>query len=147
MHWILLPPIFFRLGGTPSPNLTTRGLTRSTNAFVLVRFVINRHLVIFTKTMSNSSRLVIIDYHDLVSTEVDLSIQLERAFGGRQRRSTLPDDENEQSPLGIIAIKNVPNFVDAKMNFLPLAHPLAHLEAAYLETHLSDPKSSYNAGW
>ena len=97
--------------------------------------------------MSNSSRLVIIDYHDLVSTEVDLSIQLERAFGGRQRRSTLLDDENEQSPLGIIAIKNVPNFVDAKMNFLPLAHPLAHLEAVYLETHLSDPKSSYNAGW
>lgn len=96
---------------------------------------------------SSSSRLVVIDYQDLVSTEVDLSIQLERAFGGRQQCSTLPHDENVQSPLGIIAIKNVPNFVDAKMKFLPLAHPLAHLEAKYLETHLSDPKSSYNAGW
>ncbi len=115
------------------------------------RHQFRRRLVVFTKIMSknhtSSSRLVVIDYQDLVSTEVDLSIQLERAFGGRQQCSTLPHDENVQSPLGIIAIQNVPNFVDAKMKFLPLAHPLAHLEAKYLETHLSDPKSSYNAGW
>jgi hypothetical protein len=103
--------------------------------------------------MSNpSSRLVIIDYHDLVSSDVDLSTQLELAFGGRHRDSTtLPNDkkyyDDEPSPLGIIAIKNVPNFVNAKAKLLPLAHPLAHVEANYLETHLSDPKSLYNAGW
>jgi hypothetical protein len=99
---------------------------------------------------TTSPRLVIIDYQDLVSSDIDLSIQLDRAFGGRNHSSSLPpndDDKDELSPLGIIAIRNVPNFVDAKMKFLPLAHPLAHLETEYLERQLSDPKSLYNAGW
>lgn len=99
---------------------------------------------------TSSPRLVIIDYQDLVSSDIDLSLQLERAFGGRHQSSSFPnndDDKGELSPLGIIAIRNVPNFVEAKMKFLPLAHPLAHLETEYLETQLSDPKSLYNAGW
>ena len=82
-----------------------------------------------------SSRLVVIDYQDVASSK-DLSLQLERAFGGQKDQS-----------LGIIAIRNVPNFVNAKQKFLPMAHTLAHLESEYLEKHLSDPKSFNNAGW
>jgi len=91
-----------------------------------------------------SSRLVIVDYRDVASSEVDLSPYLERAFGGKQASSSTSSDP---SPLGIIAIRNIPNFIDAKRKFLPLAHALAHLDPDYLERHLSDPKSFYNAGW
>ena len=89
---------------------------------------------------ADSSRLVVVDYEDVASSKADLSIQLESAFGGLQS-STL------SSPLGIIAIRNVPTFIDAKEKFLSLAHALAHLEPGYLETHLSDPTSLYNSGW
>ena len=89
---------------------------------------------------SSSSRLVIIDYEDVASSTVDLSPHLERAFGGSQNGTS-------SSPLGIIAIRNIPNFINAKQRLLPLAHTLAHLEPEYLEKHLSDPKSFYNAGW
>mmetsp|Transcript_28275 Transcript_28275/g.60253 ORF Transcript_28275/g.60253 Transcript_28275/m.60253 type:complete len:400 (-) Transcript_28275:246-1445(-) len=95
---------------------------------------------------SSSSRLVIIDYRDVASSKIDLSLHLERAFGG-QRHSSASTETNDPSPLGIIAIRNIPNFFDAKRNFLPLAHALAHLEPDYLERHLSDEKSFFNAGW
>ena len=85
------------------------------------------------------SRLVIVDYQEIASSK-DLSVQLDRAFGGHLSSS-------DSSPLGIIAVRNVPNFVSAKQNFLPLAHALAHLDAQYLEQELSDPESMYNAGW
>ena len=89
-----------------------------------------------TDQSSSSSRLVVIDYQDVASSnsKEDLSLQLERAFG------------KDQS-LGIIAIRNVPNFVNANQKFLPMPHTLAHLDPEYLEKHLSDPKSFYNAGW
>ncbi|KAL7553836.1 hypothetical protein ACHAWF_017974 [Thalassiosira exigua] len=90
-------------------------------------------------------RLVVVDYRDIASSH-DLSHQLERAFGGRQSQSAAAAESNP-SPLGIVAVRNVPGFVDAKRRLLPLAHALAHLDAAYLEEHLSDPKSLYNAGW
>mmetsp|Transcript_41499 Transcript_41499/g.74805 ORF Transcript_41499/g.74805 Transcript_41499/m.74805 type:complete len:383 (+) Transcript_41499:157-1305(+) len=87
----------------------------------------------------SSSRLVIVDYQDIASSK-DLSLHLLRAFGGRQSSTS-------DSPLGIIAIRNIPHFLDAKQRFLPLAHALAHLDPEYLEKNLSDPKSLYNAGW
>ena len=90
-------------------------------------------------TAPSSSRLVIVDYADVASSNVDLSDALERAFGG--------SNTDDASPLGIIAIRNVPGFVDAKNKFLPMAHSLAHLDSQYLESKLSDPKSFYNAGW
>ena len=91
-----------------------------------------------TDQSSSSSRIVVIDYQDVASSKdkaKDLSLQLERAFGG------------QKESLGIIAVRNVPNFVNAKQKFLPMAHALAHLDPEYLEKHLSDPKSFYNAGW
>ena len=89
------------------------------------------------------SRLVVVDYHDVASSTVDLSVQLERAFSGSQSRMST----SSSSPLGIIAIRNVPDFVHARDKFLAMAHDLAHLDSEYLETRLSDPTSMYNAGW
>lgn len=99
------------------------------------------------------SRLVVVDYHDVASSNVDLSIQLEGAFGGSQSQSHSQSQSQSRmsisssSPLGIIAIRNVPDFVRARDRFLGMAHALAHLESEYLETRLSDPTSMYNAGW
>jgi isopenicillin N synthase-like dioxygenase len=84
-----------------------------------------------------SSRLVIIDYTDLTSSQ-DISTQLQRAFGS---------SSTTDSPLGIIAIRNIPNFLEAKRAFLPQAHKLAHLDASYLDEELTDEASLYNAGW
>ena len=92
---------------------------------------------------SSSPRLVIVDYADVASdpSTKDLSSFLERAFGG------MNNSPDSSSPLGIIAIRNIPNFFSSKNAFLPLAHALAHLPPAYLEEQLSDPTSFYNAGW
>jgi len=49
--------------------------------------------------------------------------------------------------LGIVAIRGVPRFLDARATFLPMAHRLAHLPHDYLENELGDPKTLYNAGW
>ncbi len=92
---------------------------------------------------SSSSHLVIVDYEDIADASKDLTAQLESAFGGRLSSSTT---NNAASPLGIIAIRNIPNFVEAKNAFLPMAHALAHLNPeCYKE--LEDAKSFYNAGW
>jgi isopenicillin N synthase-like dioxygenase len=48
---------------------------------------------------------------------------------------------------GILAIRNVPGFVEAKQKFLPMAHKLINLPESYLEENLSDPVSMYNVGW
>jgi hypothetical protein len=59
---------------------------------------------------------------------------LERAYGA--------------SGTGILAIRNMPGFVEAKGAFLPLAHALAtRLPEHCLERHLTDATSLYNAGW
>ena len=79
-----------------------------------------------------SDRVVVVSYDDLASS-IDLSTQLERAFGSSSR--------------GLIAIRGVPGFVEAKRRFLPLAHGLAHLDPEHLEKNLTDERSFYNAGW
>lgn len=49
---------------------------------------------------------------------------------------------------GILCIRGMPGFVAAKDAFLPMAHALATaLAPSYLETHLTDAASLYNAGW
>ncbi|KAL3798270.1 hypothetical protein HJC23_000184 [Cyclotella cryptica] len=88
-------------------------------------------------------RLIILDYADITSdpsTTTNISSSLQQAFGGGT-------SSNSTSPLGIIAIRNIPGFLEAKRAFLPLAHTLAHLDPSYLEDKLSDPPSLYNAGW
>ena len=87
-------------------------------------------------------RLVILEYADIASdpSSKDISSHLERAFGSFS-------SSTDVSPLGIIAIRNVPGFLSAKRSFLPQAHTLAHLDPSYLDEQLTDPTSLYNAGW
>jgi isopenicillin N synthase-like dioxygenase len=94
-------------------------------------------------TMSNSqkeeAKVVIVDYQDLLSdpspeNPTALSSQLEQAYGA-------------SGSLGVLAIRNVPGFVSAKSEFLPMAHAIAHLPADYLEDNLTDASSMFNAGW
>ena len=86
-------------------------------------------------TSSSSISPVIVDFQDISKSPDEtnnLAAQLESAIGG--------------GSVGIIAIRNVPGFVEAKNAFLPMAHTLAHLEPEYLKS-LEDPTSFYNAGW
>jgi isopenicillin N synthase-like dioxygenase len=94
-------------------------------------------------TTMSTSRLVILDYADVSSdpSSKDLSSYLERAFGGSS------SSNNGISPLGIVAIRNIPGFVAAKNALLPQGHTLAHLDESYLDKHLTDAASLYNAGW
>lgn len=87
--------------------------------------------------------LVILDYNDIIidpnkadeSFSKQMSALIEKAYGC-----------NEKS-LGILAIKNIPGFIEAKQRFLPKAYKLAHLPTTYLEESLTDKSSLYNAGW
>lgn len=85
----------------------------------------------------DAARVVIVDYADIQKDDAGqdsaLMDALERAFGA--------------GSLGIIAISNVPRFVEQKQAFLPLGHTLAHLPQDYLEEELTDEASLYNNGW
>jgi isopenicillin N synthase-like dioxygenase len=90
-----------------------------------------------TATQQEDSKVVVVDYQALTkdpSPENSLSSQLEQAYGS-------------SGSLGVLAIRNVPGFVSAKNAFLPMAHTLAHLPKEYLEEHLTDASTLYNAGW
>mmetsp|Transcript_3472 Transcript_3472/g.4613 ORF Transcript_3472/g.4613 Transcript_3472/m.4613 type:complete len:420 (-) Transcript_3472:21-1280(-) len=96
--------------------------------------------------------VVILDWKDVVGTETSDSLlnALEQALG--------------PGGVGLVAIRNVPEFVEAKRAFLPMAHALISLEKKnndtnnnnnnsnmnmndYLESNLTDAASLYNAGW
>lgn len=80
--------------------------------------------------------VVVIDFADLLKEGgVDSSLlsKLERAFG--------------LNGPGLIAVRNVPGFTDAKKKFLPMAYDLVNLPEEYLESQVTDAKSLYNAGW
>jgi len=109
---------------------------------------------------NNNDNLVVIDYRDIIrDTGKDLAPLLAKAFGGTEplpngdensNNETVPSSSSSSSrcdSLGIIAIRNVPNFINAKDAFLPLAYQLAHLPQSYLEKSLTDERSLYNAGW
>jgi hypothetical protein len=78
--------------------------------------------------------VLVIDYMDLQKEEnKELQSIFEEAFG--------------LDGTGIIAVRNVPGFLQAKTRLLPMAHTLQALPDDYLETKLTDPESLYNAGW
>ena len=88
--------------------------------------------------------IVIVDFEDISDASKDLTNELEKAFGGCLSSTSTSDAAT--SPLGIILVRNVPNFVEAKHVFLPMAHHLAHLKPQNYKA-LEDPTSFYNAGW
>ena len=88
------------------------------------------------------SDVVVVEYQDVIANpssphshsnlhSTSLADSLERAYG--------------TSGFGILVIRNVPGFAEAKQAFLPMAHALAHLPN--LERDLTDATSLYNAGW
>ena len=76
-----------------------------------------------------------IEYDELLSApgNADLQAKLIEAFG-------------QENSLGIIAIRSVPEFLEARSKFLPMAHSIAHLDSPSLD-ELTDPESFYNTGW
>ena len=93
---------------------------------------------------SPATNLIILDYNDLLQPPTEaapkLSPLLEQAFGTSSSATSCPS-------LGLLAIRNIPNFESYKQATLSLAHELARLPPDYLEGTLSDPHSLYNAGW
>ena len=106
----------------------------------------------------NDNNPIMIDYNDLLllpssssssSSSSPSSSQhipnpklhslLNKAFGNSSSTTT--------SSLGLILIKNIPNFTNLKSSFLPLAHDLITIPSTYLNNKLTDSKSLYNAGW
>ncbi len=82
-----------------------------------------------------TAELVVIDYSSLKEgsfPSMNLREQIGKAFGSHG--------------VGILGIRNVPNFNNAKHDILSLAYPLAHLPSVELEK-LEDHESLYNAGW
>jgi isopenicillin N synthase-like dioxygenase len=77
---------------------------------------------------------VVIEYQDLVNPNVDLSMEIEKAFG------------NGQNALGILLIRGVPNYPLLRENLLKLAPVLASLPKDRLSI-LEDPGSRYMFGW
>lgn len=80
--------------------------------------------------------VIILDWSEVAATETtpELLTKLERALGAHG--------------IGLVAIRNVPDFVTTKASFLPMAHDLVHLPADYLEgDDMTDAASLYNAGW
>jgi len=81
-----------------------------------------------------TQQVLIVDYADLQKDQnKDIQAIFEQAFG--------------PNGTGIIAVRNVPNFVKTKSQCLLKAHTLQALPEEYLETELTDPDSLYNAGW
>lgn len=81
-----------------------------------------------------TAELVVIDYSSLTggsSPPMNLRDQIGKAFGS--------------DGVGIVGIRNVPNFTSAKHDLLSLAYPLAHLPSEELQK-LEDHESLYNAG-
>ena len=82
-----------------------------------------------------TATLVIVDYQDLVNTTDEnkhLREEIANAFGS--------------DGVGIIGIRNVPGFVEAKLDILSLSHSLAHLPGQELK-ELEVPEALYNTGW
>ncbi|KAL7563724.1 hypothetical protein ACA910_020414 [Epithemia clementina (nom. ined.)] len=84
---------------------------------------------------TTASPLVILEWDDVVASETteQLLNALEHSLG--------------PGGIGLVAIRNVPNVVQAKQECLPQAHMLANLPLDYLENHLTHKPSLYNAGW
>jgi isopenicillin N synthase-like dioxygenase len=75
---------------------------------------------------------VCIDFAELSDHKIDLSVAIEEAFG--------------KNGLGLVTIKNVPDYTTLRKALLPLAARLAQLPEDQ-KTALEDPLSSYNFGW
>lgn len=80
-------------------------------------------------------KLVVVDYQSIVNVSDEsknLRDEIARAFGS--------------DGIGIIGIRNIPGFVEAKNDLLSLTHSLANLPGAELK-ELEVPEMLFNTGW
>ena len=75
---------------------------------------------------------VCLDFKLLSDSSFDFAAEIQEAFG--------PDG------LGLLTVKNVPDFPTLRQNLLPLAARLAQLPDE-VKTEYEDPESTYNFGW
>jgi hypothetical protein len=106
-----------------------------------------------------TAELVIVDWSDLVgaasgitcgnanSNSFDAQATSTDASNINERMMQSLEDAYGSHGTGILCIRGVPGFVQAKEAFLPMAHTLAKLPSDYVETHLTDAASLYNSGW
>ena len=91
------------------------------------------------------AQVVVVEWDDLVLSSRDHQSHSERI---NRIQSAIERAYGLQTGIGILAVRGVPGFVQAKDAFLPMAHTLAtQLPESYREEHLTDPASLYNAGW
>jgi isopenicillin N synthase-like dioxygenase len=79
----------------------------------------------------NRSDIVELDYWDLINS-VDLTGEISKAFG--------------VDGVGVLTVKNVPNYVAARQNLLPLSRKFAILPENIKEKYVHSA-SSYSFGW
>ena len=72
--------------------------------------------------------LVVVDWEDVLNGSLPDAV-IETAYG--------------PTGIGVMGIRGVPGFVDAKRSFLETAHTLATLPTDYLEEKLTDPDVCY----
>jgi len=106
-----------------------------TELFSLLKAVLMSPSADGTMTSAEAEDVVVVDWSQLVEQETTKQLResIQKAFGL---------DGN-----GVIVIRGVPDFVEAKKTFLNMAHGLATLPESYLEEKLTDKPSLYNAGW
>lgn len=75
--------------------------------------------------------VVTLDYNDLVAG-VDLTAEIERAYG--------------MEGVGVLTVKNVPGFVEARKRMLPLAREFALLPEEVKSKYVHE-ESYYSFGW
>lgn len=86
--------------------------------------------LVFSST-STGKNVIVLDYNDLKEGK-DLTREIESAFG--------------KSGLGILTVKNVPNFQKRRMELLPLARRFALLDDSVKKKY-EDESSFYSFGW
>ena len=76
--------------------------------------------------------VTVLDYEDLVQKGADLRVEIQRAFG--------------VDGLGILTVKNVPGFVEARARLLPLAREFAALDDDIKAKYIHE-QSKFSFGW
>lgn len=85
--------------------------------------------------MASSStvpEVVTVDYAQLIDQSIDLDSLIDRSFGANS--------------LGLICVKNVPQYSEARRRLLPLSYQFASMDQSAKQL-MEDPESMYSFGW
>lgn len=85
-----------------------------------------------SRGLCTSNELVVLDYMDVIDPTADLSDKIEAAYG--------------YHGIGLLAVRNVPNYAEYRASLLPLARQFAMLPPE-LQARYEHPESYYSFGW